>query len=511
VLFRLVRALLARGDPEQAYRVGTIAQFAIASLTKRLQVEEATRLHRGLLALAREEARRDTDDADKPQVRLRRLAAVNDFAGGIRSMIVSLSAAAENLTPDEVAGFAAETAVQQPGAPLGRPIPPLVRDTIVSLRKRLSFELAAEGRRVTPDWYLADVTGIAYARFMVSSTDRLVKEVEEWYPLEAEALLAEGRVDFAIHTIQTGLDLCGLLLHHAGTISTSLVRLASLSRQFLDQPWPNIDREKVTARLAGVRDRLLATLAIATPHLPTQVPNGELPDITGFAYTVLAQECYSSLAENRHQLFRQLYPAFFGLVISVEKRLWIELEGLPDQSKLVVRSDLMMDLLEISGFALVFHDLDGGSAWESVTTAWERLLSEHPNPAYVVDYALKMFDFRRGTHMMSTRYMVRTSWLQDFQRRMTERGFSRGWLGDEVGTVEPLQLIAAVMVRGGLIGLDAADPFVAGYLLKLPQAAGLAPPDAVRDFRERLRIEQRRRQTAKVRVGRRQSNQEESE
>ncbi|HEX6369815.1 MAG TPA: hypothetical protein VF006_12925 [Longimicrobium sp.] len=493
VLFKLVRALLARGFPEEAYQVGTLAQNAVATLTKRLQIEEATRLHRGLLALAREEARRDAGDADQPQIRIRRLAAVEDFAGGIRSMIVSLGVAAEALTSASIRGFAEEAAVQQPGSPIVRPVPPLVRDTLVELRKRLSFEIAAEGKRVTPDWYLADVTGIAYARFFTDSIDRLAAEIEEWYPQEATALLGEERIDFAIHTVRAGLDLCRLLLHHADTVATAVERLSTLSSRFLDQRWPSIDREGVSTRLENVREKLLTTLATATPHLPAHVPTGDLPDITGFAYTVLAQECYFALAEQRHRLFAQLYPAYFALVIVAEKRLRTELKAFPDESQIELIGDLLADLLDISGFALIFHQLDGGTAWETVTAAWERLLSGDPNPSRVLDYALKMMDFRGSIHRMSTRYVVRSGWLQDFQRRMKARGLASGLFGDGPVRAEPISPIAAVMARSGVIGVDAADAFVEFYLMKLPHAEGLSPPESVKDFSERLRLEQRRR------------------
>jgi len=482
VLFKLVRALLTRGHPEETYRVGSIAQHAVASLTKRLQLEEATRLHRGLLGLAREEARRDAGDSDQPQVRLRRLAAVTDFAGGIRSMITSLGLAAEELTTDAVAAFARETVGQAPGAPIGRSVPPLVRETIVTLRKQLSFEVAAEGVRVTPDWYLAEIVAIAYARFLVESIDLLATEIEEWYPQESKALLGEKRVDFAIHTVQGGLDLCRLLLHHAHTVATAIERLSVLSSHFHDQPWPSIDHGRVSARIENVREQLLATLATATPHLPADVPTGELPDITGFAYTILAQECYFALTERRSRLFAQLYPAFFGLVIVAEKRLRTELRTFPDKSQIALIADLFVDLFEISGFALVFHQLDGGTAWRAVTTAWKLLLAEDPNPRRILDYALKLVDFRRDTHRMSTRYLVRTGWLQDFQRRMQERGLSSGLLGTGPARAEPISLIAAVMARSGMTSPDAADAFVGCYILKLPQAQGLTPPASVKEF-----------------------------
>lgn len=496
VLITVVNGLLARGELEHAYQVGTLALQTIASLTERLQIEEAARLHRELLTLARVEARRPARNDELPQARLRRLAAIDDFSGGIRSMVVSLGIAAERITPGQVTELARVAATERPGAPIGRPVPEPTRAALSDLRRRISFEIAVEGKRVTPDWYLAEVVARSYARYLKATLENLLEELEDWYGPEARALLAEGQTDFAVHTIQTGLGLCGLFVHHAESVRAAVERLASIQRALLDEAWPVVEIEGTYGRLTRIREQLLETLADSVSRLPKGVPTGDLPDTTGYAFTVLAQESYNALATGNHAIFRKLYPALLELWLTMDQRLRIELADHSVETRLVLEGDLIMDLLELSGFAMVFDQLDGGEVWAVVEAAWGKLLAGSADPAYTLNFILRLYDYRKHASMLSTRDVLRTSWKLDFQRRMEARGFVGGAFGDGPRTAEPVHPIAAVIVRNGMVGPDPADACVAEYLLNLPQAASLEAPDAATRFRQSLLHEQRRRRNA---------------
>src|SRR5205085_238070 len=98
---------------------------------------------------------------------------------------------------------------------------------------------------------------------------------------------------------------------------------------------------------------LLADVARDLQGLPVE----NYPDYFGQLYSVLAQECYQSLAQSADARFAKLFPRFFEISFQGSQRI-LEQIGSSTDVKLMLMSDPISDLLDLSGFALIYSELD---------------------------------------------------------------------------------------------------------------------------------------------------------
>jgi hypothetical protein len=155
------------------------------------------------------------------------------------------------------------------------------------------------------------------------------------------------------------------------------------------------------------------------------------------------------------------------------------------------------DLLTISGYALVYSELDKKNFWDVAKKYWEQHLSKVPDSGVVVRFLIGTISYRRSLFAILPRDLRRTAWTQDLMQRLRERGLSRDLFGSwSYGAREkrPTHSSALIRVlgRGSFLGENPADIFLAAYLMTRSEASGVDAPTSVKDFRERMKREQAR-------------------
>ncbi|MCH7769514.1 MAG: hypothetical protein IIA49_00610, partial [Bacteroidetes bacterium] len=130
---------------------------------------------------------------------------------------------------------------------------------------------------------------------------------------------------------------------------------------------------------------------------------------------------FEALLHEDSRLFNNIFRAYFVCGLVAAERVKRELADHPLETRLTLWADLVIDLLEITGYALVFHEISGVQVLGEVFGTWRRYISAQDDPKYLSNMTSGVLNYQRRNYKLSTRGVNRTSWGQAFARQMRER------------------------------------------------------------------------------------------
>jgi hypothetical protein len=495
LISRTLKGLRDRNDFARVITVCTRLEDTLGIFGKELVIDESLLLFQHLKILAHEVAintKLETGTSPDQVQTLAPALGLADVCGmGFISILLGFANRIESISPESFSACIDNVDFRRPKTMYQTGLPRKVVEELEYLYRGINFEVRVEGRQISPAWYCRQIAAWGMARFFVETCDTLLAELETTYAVEAEDLSTKKQYPFAAQVVQRGLEACHKF-HLRIEKFRAWFKLFSELRRVPDIPWPEFDAKKAHERIESVRDRLLIVLANSVSGIAALPVSSDIPDYLGQAYVMLADECYKSLTSGDEPLFAKLFPPFFAISIAVQDRLRVQLKDKDTKTVLVYVTEPVEDLLAISGYALVYSELDNKNFWRVVKNYWENYFAKLADSAAVIKFLVGTISYRRTLFAILPRDLRRGAWAQDLMHRLRERGLADDLLGSRVlGMREqepdhPSALIRT-LARGSFLFEKAADIFMACYLMDRPEAAGLTPPSSVKDFATRLK------------------------
>ena len=490
-LRKILQDLLVAGHFAAVHSIAIKAQNVILALTSRFQQDEASRLHEALLAIALEEIRRNSNFVTEvaSEVRQYRQETLRLLCLGPISMAIGIAQAAKKLGSSEIDAIAARIVTDKAGTAIGISAPADVAEIVGALRQELEFERAAEGRAVSPRWFVAHHIGLGYAKFFATVTNQLPGKIEQCMTKAAAEAVEAGSMDIAVQMIQSGLEAIKKTEYHwRVALQPCQVQLQQLKRNIGEGEWPAQDEQALEAELARARARLMAMVAKIAVKLPTVAPTGDLPDNLGFTYTILAEECHAALLQQRYDAFEELFSSYFTTALAAYDRIRTEVAGYDARTIFTYSADFIVDLFEISGYARVIGSLGSLHTWEVVRGCWDTYWTNKADPTALMKQLYAMLDLRSKQPSLTPREAMRLRWRHEFERTMVDRGLMTNRMGDGAAYHSALEPVARVFLEHlSYGGINAHDVFAAEYLLARPDAAGVTWTRGAKEFRWQLK------------------------
>jgi len=498
IVNRTMRGLLERNDLRNAVALCAAVQRTLEALAEQLAIDEALSLFRVLGSPIRAVARKDggaTGGAEDGTTSLSGALALTDiYDMGLISILLGFSKRLHGITAESFGDTIGRIRWSRAKAIYATGLPRAVIEQLEYLQKGVNFEHALEGRTISPLWYHQQIAALGFVRFLATGVEKLVRELERVIADEAEALIAEKRYVFGAQVIQRGLEACAKFPYHVAEVQSCVERLSRL-RRVADIPWPSVDWTKLNRRIDAVRERLIIGVAQSLASLPPLPASKHRPDYFGQGYSVLAEECYQAMATGRDKLFEAIFPSLFLAGLAAYDRLRKQLQDRDAKTMLVFSTEPIVDILELSGYALIYTELDGKGYARIAEGLWDRYLTRASHPQALSQFISAVVDYRRSLFAILPRDTARMAWKQDFIRHLEEQGwlqeraFRAPFPGDDSGRRHPSPLIRAVS-RGADSSWGAEDVFFVAYLMKRPEAAGLPLPQRTELFDRMIRREQ---------------------
>jgi len=491
-------AMLRSGEIKLACTVAYEFQRALHALGRRLAIAEALQFQRSFGRMISEHLARVRPGRAEGSAggdELHNVALLDCCAHGVVQILLGLSERLSDISPDSLGKTIDGMRWRRPGAIYSCRFPRAVVKRVEFIRDRLLFERDVEGKPCSPSWYLRQLTASAFVEFLRDSLQGIMTELEACFVTGLESLADTNASARLACLIEAGLEACNKCDAHFEQMRTWHGAISQF-RRVPEIAWPEIDWGQLGERVDKCRKRLLETYAKLAPALVSLPTSDEWPDFFGHAYTVLAQKAYEAMASGDEALVTKLYPSFFAACLAAPSRISPLLEGQSDRIRTIYWSESFVDLMCLSGVAIIYSELGGKSLWRVAKATWDSHLDKLPEAKDFLHGLFAAIRYRDSLPALTPRCTLRTSWKLDTHRRLSERGLT-GWVQPPVllGGRRPSprhssELINCITQTDMPSADDPEDIFIAMYLGTRPEAAGLQLPrgaQRIADSMARLR------------------------
>lgn len=304
-----------------------------------------------------------------------------------------------------------------------RNLGPVPAELLRNLRDGLRFEETVEGHRVTS---VANINQLLARAIATESIDEAVSLMDtferEFWPwardVSSGRTLAAGaalsRLDEALHKWASPLS----------SLSTLFEQCEAVHRDVDDQ-WPNLSLDRLTARRAALQEKLRAPIARVATRVETDMDR-DRPDVFGWAFYRAHQDLLEDVLEDQVPIRASLEPCLRGLVIATERaraRLLSTVQRLHQHVLGSLWSEPVLMLLQLSGAALVAglarQRSDLLDVFERV---WRELLDKDPQK--ILDAAISALYMDHALFGLSAGKINRSNRHQQVMESLNQFGIS---------------------------------------------------------------------------------------
>jgi len=373
--------------------------------------------------------------------------------------------------------------------------PPQLLSQLIDILRKILFERSVEDEVLTQRWYVDQLVAGIYADFVRDVVKVIVETVESLFLAPARKLLAAKKQVEATIWLQRSIEACSKAHNQISSLGCFYSELKL--RHYTEAPWYALDETKALGQVATARSETIRLLGECVPGLLNTVEDDNLPDLIGQSRLWMADELLHIMESDTKELteFTQLFAAYFDATIAISQRMF-DLAQQPRKSSYTrAGMDAMLDVLELSGLAILFSELGNGSFGGIVCEIWTKYLSGMSNTKGLLSAWLEPVDKRHILPILSPSNSQRFEWERRFARILQERGISGS--RDEFSfrrrrkNSHPSAVIRSLHVHMGHFFVPPSEYFAAIFLAPRAHADGVSIPTAVRRCSEAIEREQR--------------------
>jgi hypothetical protein len=363
----------------------------------------------------------------------------------------------------------------------------------------IEFEQRTEHRRVTPGWWVHHIAARTLCKVLVTSIQGFCTQVKTEL---IDPLVADTSTDATLVTIQVlgCLELVDKLTFHLQTAEQALAALNALRHApTKDEQWPKATLPVgVPVALAEQLYRKLGQMALLLDHDPH---DSSKPDLFGQSYRLLFDVTFRALLDGQTDLASQLFPITMAMADRARARLSADLAGQGTREQAIFGTEPLMDMMELSGYALLMSELDGPGIGPEVRHLWDSIFAGDTAPA-LASHMSAVLPAHGGLFALTTGGIARTERKMALARLMSERGVvSPAGMPTERPVSRPESAIVNAFAPYdlGFVEPELADLFIVEYLKRRPDMDALEIPRGAERLQESLdRHRQRHMRTSEA-------------
>ena len=494
---RLLPTLSTPGEWERAIRVLDAATELIFYLAVRLQVVEARLLRRTIMTYVRDVLSKSesgtSDGGSGSGWNLFRMAAADRAVLIYTRFWLGLIRRFEDLDSGRLAS-SFDKAVTTVQGPYEAGAPRQLLEMYERIAYGIEFEQRTEHQRVTPGWWVNHIAARTLSQVLVTAIQEFFTQIRAEL---IDPLVASSGADAPLVTIQVldCLELVNKLTFHLRTAEQTVAALNTFRHApTKDELWPetSLPRE-VPASLAEQLYRKLGQVALLLDPDPH---DSSRPDLFGQSYRLLFNATFHALLEGRTDLARQLFPITIAIADRARARLFTDLAAQSTRDQVIFGTEPLLDVMELSGYALLMSELDAPGIWTEVRALWDSIFAGDTAPALAGQMSA-VLSAHENLFALTTGGILRTERKMALAEVMRKHGIAdpSGMPGEHSADRAESAIVAAFAPWDpGFIAPELSDLFIAEYLKQRPDMATLDIPRGAERLRDSInRRRQRRR------------------
>ena len=313
------------------------------------------------------------------------------------------------------------------------------------LLEEIQAEHAIEGRRVTPDWFLRSALATECVIALREFAGRMPALLDSYrtHP-SLQALSPTLRAA----TASQALQMLSKADHVAQAMTQALKRLKSLAKAAEIDPAPEIER--LPTAIADLRAVVLQEIADSLVGMqPDQSKSG--PDHFGEAFFTLMHHLAEAIAAGDTALIEKTFSQLVQSGMVMHDHI-LSTYRPPSYTQSPAVLNTMIDLLELSGLALIYEVIRNDNSAEMVRTVWTQRIQDSPRPKETAKWLLHIVDTSFAGMHMSIR---RTEWGMRLSQQIVAAGYGRP---DYFGFGDPPEWKAPTWVK--MLGVSQHMPSI---------------------------------------------------
>lgn len=294
--------------------------------------------------------------------------------------------------------FLSYVADEKRTAPLEMPIE--VNTLLDNFRTGWHLEERAEGQRITPTVYVAEICLNEYFVRIIEQTRRYLALLREQIQAFGDATEEEASyavVGFLLGSLESVDKLESLILEVRAFRDRSMPKTSLLR----ESAWSPKALDVLSQEAALLRRHLLTDLMVASEHRAGDVLDSSIPRFADAAFQHGTAVLYDCLAHGDNEMCAALAPGLYRL-----GRTLLASASSTDRIT-TVGTWVALDMCELAGYAYLYDDINGTETAATIVSALSDACEAN------VDILLgltRLADVARGPNRFGRRSMVRQQW-----------------------------------------------------------------------------------------------------
>lgn len=438
----------------------------VARLTARLQIDEGLAIEAAWEKVVLDVTRTKNVaavDADDYEVRMNQMAAAESLVLPLTNMLLGLSQAAAQINRRDLS-TEFEAAISNPEDLYRGHLPTETRQMLEKFSTAIRRETKIEGRRITPRWWINHLAARSMAEALHATESGVLGMVQQRTIGQVTHFQELGRADLAAVTGMASLELLHKIKFHEPIIRQAEAKLEEYRNSNIGiEQWPK--RPQTPINPADEHTSMLEELSGLLPDLRQAKFDPREPDLYGQLYQFVVDGAFRAILAGDQTKGLAMYKAALNEMDPARLRIAADLERHDSTIRTTYAVEPIITAMDLAGYALLMHELDGDGIWTQVKTMWDELLTSHPKLA---EFLLTVADYVDGTFAMTVGGLERNRRSSVMGRVFKERNISQegraSWRLEEEHLPHSSPIVCAIAPRRYGLQNDLYALFLAEYL-----------------------------------------------
>lgn len=262
---------------------------------------------------------------------------------------------------------------------------PEVRKKLEQYFEYINNEKFAEGKRVTPDWYILQDLASIHLMTCKSLFNEILTLIDtNFIPL----LNSSNNLNPLVLSFagQLGLETANKIRYRLHFLRESFNSLDAFELCKKEFAWEKPDLKSAEEKLAALED-LCYSIIVSNIINISEIPwTSENPDIFGHSYSLISSRIDSQFCNNEITKFLQTFPVFLNSSLAAFNKIQKEFKHYYRPQNIAYQT--LLDAMEISGYGYIYSILYGEPKyWKCISDSWnDSFLASEENIKLLVSY-----------------------------------------------------------------------------------------------------------------------------
>lgn len=343
--------------------------------------------------------------------------------------------------------------------------------------EHLKFEKSVEEQIISPSWYRDQLIIGRFAELVDEASSDLVTMGVEFYRRKTELFYQQKQYAACVLLGHRGLEWCRKADYQINNcpVMSDMLNEYHVLKELL---WPTWQWENLRNQISNLEKDIYKVMARCLPLIVESSKDGKFPDLFGKTYHMILLEIYQFLKVTDTKAVKELIPLFFVSVFQAHEGLRKKTAGWTDpKSSLIFSSEPIADLMELSGYALVYSELyEIPELWDLFKTCWDPYFDSCPDKTQAAQYLNNLNRFRKSIHGFTPHSLIYSSWKSELEQLLKSKGLitNNSYPRQKQKLLHKSPLIRALSSSNSGFHCTCTELFLLVYVADRPESATLS-------------------------------------